>query len=422
MHLLPSLLALLPALASAASLTRIAENFGPNPRNVGFYIYVPDKLAAKPAVLVNPHWCHGTAQAAFSGSQYATLANQHGFIVIYPNSPNTADQCWDVSSKETLTHDGGGDSQGIVSMVKWTLNKYNGDASRVFVTGVSSGAMMTQVLLGSYPDVFAAGSAFSGVPFSCFAPTTGSNAGQYGYWNDDCAKGRVTNTPEGWAAKVKAAYPGYDGWRPKLQLFHGTNDEILDYKNHQEAVKQWAAVLEVGQTPVSVVQNTPIAGWTKSVYGEDGWLEAYSAAGVPHDIRVQEPTVMAFFQLNCAGSNCFKWGDGDYCDPTATSSGSVPVASSTTVNASSSRTSSVVSVTSTSVGVTSSTTSSTVRSSTLVTSTTSRAASTTTQAGGQTLWGQCGGNGWTGATACATGGCTTYNPYYAQCVPTPGAW
>lgn len=293
---------------SAASLRQITEPFGSNPTKVGFFIYVPDILPPNPAVLVNPHWCHGTAEAAYRGSQYANLASKHGFIVIYPDSPNTADDCWDVSSKETLTHNGGGDSLGIVSMVKWTLDKYKGDKGRVFVTGVSSGAMMTQVLLGSYPDVFAAGSAFAGVPFGCFAPA-GNNAGRYGYWNDDCAKGRVKKTAEEWAALVKAAYPGYEGWRPKLQLFHGTRDEVLDYVNHEEGIKMWTGLLGLSGTPVTTTQNTPVSGWTKTTYGPTGWLEAYRAEGVPHDIRVQENTVLEFFRLNHT-EDYFKWGQG----------------------------------------------------------------------------------------------------------------
>ncbi|KAK3346895.1 Alpha/Beta hydrolase protein [Lasiosphaeria hispida] len=309
------LLSALTPLASAASLVEIKENFGPNPTKAGFFIYVPDVLPAKPAVLVNPHWCHGTASAAFRGSQYATLASKHGFIVIYPDSPHAADDCWDVSSAQTLTHDGGGDSLGIVSMVKWTLSKYKGDASRVFVTGVSSGAMMTQVLVGAYPDIFAAGSAFSGVPFGCFAPA-GNNTGVYGYWNDDCAKGKVKHEAEGWGAIVKAAYPGYNGWRPKLQLFHGTKDEVLDFANHGEAVKEWTSVLGLSQTPVTTTPNTPVAGWTKYTYGPNSWLEAYSASGVPHDIRVQENTVLEFFKLNYT-SDYFSWGQGSPTGPSA---------------------------------------------------------------------------------------------------------
>ncbi|KAL3455759.1 1,4-beta-D-glucan cellobiohydrolase C, partial [Aspergillus heterothallicus] len=36
----------------------------------------------------------------------------------------------------------------------------------------------------------------------------------------------------------------------------------------------------------------------------------------------------------------------------------------------------------------------------------------------QTLYGQCGGNGWTGATSCVAGAaCSTVNEWYAQCLP-----
>jgi acetylxylan esterase len=295
-------------LLQAASLQQITTNFGDNPTNVGFYIYVPDVLAANPPILVNPHWCHGTAQAAYTGSQFATLASKYGFIVIYPNSPNTADQCWDVSSAQTLTHNGGGDSLGIVSMVKWTLNKYKADSTRVFVTGVSSGAMMTNVLIGSYPDIFAAGSAFAGVPFGCFAPK-GNNAGVYDYWNGDCASGLVTHMAAEWAGIVKAAYPGYAGWRPKMQVFHGTADETLNYVNFGEEIKEWTGVFGLSSTPTSTTANSPLSGWTKTVYGTNGWFEAYSAAGVSHNIPVQEGNVMAFFQLNCT-TGCFSWGQG----------------------------------------------------------------------------------------------------------------
>jgi endoglucanase len=35
------------------------------------------------------------------------------------------------------------------------------------------------------------------------------------------------------------------------------------------------------------------------------------------------------------------------------------------------------------------------------------------------VYGQCGGSGWSGATACNTQAtCNSMNPYYSQCVPT----
>ncbi|KAI2602391.1 carbohydrate esterase family 1 protein [Hypoxylon sp. NC1633] len=303
-YVLSWLLTTAPILVSSASLQKVTSDIGPNPRNVGFYIYVPDQLAAKPPILVNPHWCHGDAQACYSGSQYATLASKYGFIVIYPDSPNTADKCWDVSSNDTLTHDAGGDSLGIASMVRWTLDKYNADPSRVFVTGISSGAMMTSVLIGAYPDIFAAGSAFAGVPYGCFA---GSG---YGVWSDACATGKVKKTGAEWVRLVEAGYPEYSGWRPKMQIYHGTVDEVLNYANFGEEIKEWTTVFGFSETPTATTPNTPVSGWTKYVYGASDWFQAYSAGGVTHDIRNQEATVMEWFDLTCVGDDCFKWGQG----------------------------------------------------------------------------------------------------------------
>lgn len=69
---------------SAAGLQQIT-GITPNPNNVGFYVYLPAKLAVPPPLIVALHYCSGTAQAYYSGTQYASLADQHGYIVIYPN-------------------------------------------------------------------------------------------------------------------------------------------------------------------------------------------------------------------------------------------------------------------------------------------------------------------------------------------------
>ena len=39
-----------------------------------------------------------------------------------------------------------------------------------------------QVIIGAYPDLFAAGAAFSGVPYGCFAGPS--------MWNSQCAQGQ----------------------------------------------------------------------------------------------------------------------------------------------------------------------------------------------------------------------------------------
>lgn len=145
--ILASALALLGSATAApldrrAALTQVTGFASSNPTNTEMFIYVPANVAAKPPIIVAIHYCQGTAQAYYSGSPYSKLADEYGFIVIYPSSPYSG-TCWDVSSKSALTHNGGGDSEAIANMVTYTLSKYNGDSSKVFVTGSSSGAMMT---------------------------------------------------------------------------------------------------------------------------------------------------------------------------------------------------------------------------------------------------------------------------------------
>jgi acetylxylan esterase len=116
------------------------------------YVCIPTNKKSPAPIVVAIHYCTGTANAYFSNTLYAQYADTYGYIVIYPNSPSSGG-CWDVSSTATLTQNGGGDSQTIINMVTYAVNNYGGDSNRVYATGTSSGAMMTNVLAGAYPNV-----------------------------------------------------------------------------------------------------------------------------------------------------------------------------------------------------------------------------------------------------------------------------
>ena len=81
------------------------------------------------------------------------------------------------------------DLLGIINMVKWTLNKYSGDTTKVYFMGSSSGGMMTNVTAGSYPDIFEAGAAYSGICHACFA---GAAAAIPFAPNQTCAQGQIS--------------------------------------------------------------------------------------------------------------------------------------------------------------------------------------------------------------------------------------
>jgi acetylxylan esterase len=279
--------------ASAASLVEVT-NFGTNPSGLRMHLYVPDNVTAQPAVVVAVHYCTGTGPAFYSGTEFARLADQYGFIVIYPSATRSG-QCFDVYTAEALRRNGGSDPVGIRSMVSYVQQRYNADANRIFVTGASSGAMMTNVLLGDYPDVFRAGAAFAGVPFACFA-TTPPNT-----WNSECANGQVNRTPQQWGDLVRNAFPGYTGARPRMQIWHGTNDTTLRYPNFTEQVEQWTNVHGLSQTPSST--DSPQSGWTRTRYGGTGTtapVEAISLNGVGHNLPTSGMAAMAiaFFGLS----------------------------------------------------------------------------------------------------------------------------
>jgi acetylxylan esterase len=282
-----------PPTASAASLVEVT-NFGTNPSNLRMHLYVPDNVTAQPAVVVAVHYCTGNGPAFFSGTEFARLADQHGFIVIYPSATRSGN-CFDVYTAEALRRGGGSDPVGIRSMVSYVQQRHNADTNRVFVTGASSGAMTTNVLLGVYPDVFKAGAAFAGVPFACFA-TTPPNT-----WNSECANGQLNRTPQQWGDLVRNAFPGYTGPRPRMQIWHGTADNTLRYPNFQEQIDQWTNVHGLSQTPTFT--DTPQSGWTRTRYGGTGTtapVEAISLNGVGHNLPASGMAAMAiaFFGLN----------------------------------------------------------------------------------------------------------------------------
>jgi poly(hydroxyalkanoate) depolymerase family esterase len=265
--------------AAAATLTKVT-GFGNNPTNLNMYAYVPDNVAPRPALLVLVHYCGGSAGAIFNGNgrDFATAADQYGYVIVVPEATRDG-HCFDVSTRAGLTRDGGGDSTGIMSMVAWARQRHNVDPARIVVSGFSSGAMMTNVLAAEYPDVFSAGSAFSGVPAGCFATTDGS------LWNGQCSGGNTTKSPQQWADQVHAMYPGYAGAYPRMQLWHGDQDTTLAYRNFGEEIKQWTALHGLSQTPAST--DVPRSSWTRTRYGDTSTkatVEGVSIAGTGHTL------------------------------------------------------------------------------------------------------------------------------------------
>jgi len=293
--------------AQTASLTEVTRSTWAGsvtlPSYVKMYIYVPDKLAANPPIVVSAHSCGSTASGQMGNiTKIKAAADAQGFILILPDNPGQ--NCWDVGNPTSLKHDGGGDTQAVAVMVKYALSKYNGDAKRVYIHGGSSGGMMTQAMLAVYPDVFRAGSARAGVPAGCWADSY-----DYGnQWSGPCAGGNVSKTAQQWGDLVRAMYPGYTGHRPRVQTMQGTSDTTISYKNTAESIKEWTNVLGLPTNPTSSDTGYKAANAT---YDRQFWkndcgytvLEAWSSPGGTHSMAYEEDDILKFFGLDTAGGS-----------------------------------------------------------------------------------------------------------------------
>lgn len=357
MKFLQTLMLIATAVPTVFSATlQQVHNYGNNPGNVEMWTYIPDCLVGKtggrPAV-VALHYCQGTAHNMYAGAHdgpsFRQLADKYGFVVIYPNALNDPGNCWDVHSTKGLTRGAGGEPDSIVAQVNWAVNNYNIDASKVFIIGLSSGAMMVNVMAALYPDKFAGGAVYAGVAYPCFQGT--------GYWNNACADGLVTKTAQEWGNLVRAANNNYGAQRPKIQVFHNTPDDILDYVNMEEQVKQWTNVFGYPISPVSVQYGSPTSAWTRRIYGER--FQALTSTQYTHIFPIQSEDTVDWFGLK---QNV----------PTACSN---PVTTTNTVTPPTSTWTTIVG-----------------------------------------KWQQCGGVTYNGPTICATGlTCQYVDPYYWQC-------
>jgi acetylxylan esterase len=177
-------------------------------------------------------------------------------------------------------------------MVKWAVKRYNADPTKVFVTGSSSGCMMTNVMMATYPELFAAATCYSGVSAGCLAGSPGSSPTTA---DPFCASGANVKTGAEWAAQVRAMYPAYTGIYPKLATWHGEADFFVNYPNLDQQLKQWSTIQGVEFTRNQT--DTPEAGYTKIVYGDGTKVVGYSAKGVGHMVPVHEEEDLKWFGL-----------------------------------------------------------------------------------------------------------------------------
>lgn len=249
------------------------DGFGSNPGDLRGWVHVPDRLAAKPALVVVLHGCTQTAAGYDRGSGWSQLADEHGFVLLYPeqqrvNNPNS---CFNWFTPEDTVRDSG-EALSIRQMIAAVVARHGIDPTRVFVTGLSAGGAMTSVMLATYPDVFASGAIIAGLPY-------GSASGVVQAL--DRMRGHGAVDAEMLGDLVRRASPHRGPW-PTVSIWHGGADATVHSSNREAILAQWRAVHRVAATPAQVdaVDGIPRRRWQAA----DGRvvIEEFSIAGMGH--------------------------------------------------------------------------------------------------------------------------------------------
>lgn len=146
---------------------RFTDEFHVSPEGDRHYkLFVPaGRKPSKPSLLIMLHGCHQDADAFAYGTRMNEQAQQHGFLVAYPEQANSANgaQCWNWYEAAHQKREQG--EPAIIADLTQHLAATHGiDANQIFIAGFSAGGAMAATLAVMYPELYAALGIHSGVP------------------------------------------------------------------------------------------------------------------------------------------------------------------------------------------------------------------------------------------------------------------
>lgn len=249
------------------------DAFGANPGNLRARLHVPKRLPERPALVVVLHGCTQTAAGYDVGAGWSRLADDHGFIALFPeqrraNNPNL---CFNWFSPADNRRDKG-EALSIHEMIARVVREHDVDPARIFVTGLSAGGAMTSVMLATYPELFAGGAIIAGLPYGAASNVPEALERMRGQGSPRAAE-------LGALVRRASSHPG--PW-PTVSVWHGSGDATVAPSNAEAIVAQWRAVHGVADAPAAreVVDGHVRRVWRDAAQRDV--IESYDIAGMGH--------------------------------------------------------------------------------------------------------------------------------------------
>ncbi|ETX27317.1 extracellular catalytic domain type 1 short-chain-length polyhydroxyalkanoate depolymerase [Roseivivax isoporae] len=210
-----------------------ADSFACAAGTRGYRTYVP--ASARDGVtglVVMLHGCTQTPEDFAAGTGMNELAETHRFVVVYPQQSrgDNAQSCWNWFSRGDQRRDRG-EPAILAGLTREVMARHAVPEDAVFVAGLSAGAAMAVILGGTYPDLFRAVGAHSGLP-----------------------AGAANDVPSAFAAMAGSEAPGAPRTRAtRTIVFHGSADSTVHPSNGDRIVRQ---ALEGGPRQSLETQDT----------------------------------------------------------------------------------------------------------------------------------------------------------------------
>jgi len=214
-----------------------------------YYLYLPKRYSATRSspLVVMLHGCKQDAETFSSGTRMNQLADQEGFLVLYPEQRRLANahRCWNWFNSSAQR--AGGEAALLAGMVREVTRTHAVDPSRVYIAGLSAGGAMASIMASCYGHLFAACAVHSGLMY---------RAGESVSEATRAMKQGSRASPE---ATARQAMAQKDFAPVPAIVIHGSTDAIVNPVNANQVAEQFMAMSRLADG-----ESAPVIEFTSS--------------------------------------------------------------------------------------------------------------------------------------------------------------